>query len=107
MYYRCGMYNAAAATSLASGTFTSSNVDSTTINLGFKPKYLCIMLSASATSNTLKIYNEDMQTTKFLANTTWTNLGGTGNANIYSINDNGFTVNKDSSARAWTWFAAR
>lgn len=102
MFYRCGMKNSEL---LISGQFTSSTTTATTIVLGFKPKYLCIMLAASATSNTLKIYNENMQTTKFLANTTWTALGGTGTANIYSINDDGFTVNKDSSARAWQWFA--
>lgn len=102
MFYRCGMKNSEL---LISGQFTASTSSQTTVVLGFKPKYLCIMLVATSTSTTHKIYNQNMYTDKFLANTTWTALGGTGTANIYSINDDGFTVNKDSSARAWQWFA--
>ena len=107
MYYRCGMYNAAAATSLASGTFMSSNVDSTSISLGFKPKKLCVQLAASSTSTDHRIYDEDIRSTGFLAGTSWKNLGTTTNNYIYSINDDGFTVNKDSSVRKWSYYAAK
>lgn len=76
------------------GTFTSANSE-TTINVGFKPKYLYI---ANDVTRVVNIYDEDISTTSFMyagasASVSDKNLGGTGTYEIKSINNDGFTIN--------------
>lgn len=96
--------------SCKTGSFSWSSSAQTTVNVGFKPKYLCIR--GQSTSPTMIIYNEDAAsgTTQFLhanGNNTVTtrNLGTSTGQYLYSINSNGFTVNKTGSGVTGYYFA--
>ena len=73
-------------------TNTSSGV---TINVGFKPRTLCMITS---TNNILNYYDENISTNNFYfgasgTTVSFTALGGTKGSRLKSINDNGFTIN--------------
>ncbi len=92
----------------ASGTVALSTSTSTKVTTGFRPKY--IMAYSSSTASQGFCYNADISTTQFR----FFNSSGNGNASLgsstgnylYSINDDGFTINKASSARTYYWFAS-
>lgn len=93
------------------GTLTYSTSSQTHINCGFKPKYLIITkdLSASA-SSAMMIYSEDYSTSKFriAGGSSYSadqNLGASANGLIYSIDNDGFTVNKVSSVYTMQYIA--
>lgn len=95
---------------VAQGTFEASTSAQTTINIGFKPKFLVIQQGASSTSGVL-IYDENVSTTasRFAGSGTnlgSVNLGVTTNNRLYSINDDGFTVNKVGSANVHCLYLA-
>lgn len=89
---------------VAVGTFTTSTSSKTTVNIGFKPKYLCVRLYSTSNTSpyTDYIYDERYSTTAYHltgTSTTLTNkpLGESNNYRLYSINDDGFTVNAVAS----------
>lgn len=97
---------------VAVGTFSFSTTNRTTINLGFKPKQLFIRATDSTQkAYTMNMYDERYSTTKRMAGGTssylnWANLAPTTTSNLYSIDDNGFTVNAgNSSATIGYYFA--
>lgn len=83
------------------GTFT--NVDSTRFSVtgvGFKPKYLAIYIARTTPSNAgvTYVYNPDFSETQVMraaGDTTLAlnNLGITNTYCLYSIDDDGFTIN--------------
>lgn len=93
------------------GTFTYSTSSTTSINVGFKPKYLCIMSYGSDDTHvSVNSYNQDMSTTKNIR-------GGRNSSNmdarvitipatssssyvgkLLSIDSNGFTVDKGGTS---------
>lgn len=80
----------------------------TTIDLGFRPKY--IYLYTTASNLFMLIYDEDYSTTqcRYISGTTTTayNFGDTHNNYIYSITDTGFTFNQTtSSGRTYKYIA--
>lgn len=92
----------------ASGSVALSTSTSTKVTTGFRPKY--VMAYSSSNPSQGLCYNEDVSTTQFRCfNSTGNanyNLGGSTNNFLYSINDDGFTINKASSARTYYWFAS-
>lgn len=91
-----------------SGSYTSSTSDKSVINLGFRPRYLCIVGTHSG--GQMIIYDERISTTAFrFAGTSAyaqsRNLGTNTNYNLYSIDDTGFTVNKTSTVYTYNYFA--
>ena len=87
------------------GTFTPSSSRFSVTGVGFKPKYLAIY--TARTDETLMgcmyIYNEDFSTTKYIyssgdATGALRNIGETGNYRLYSIDNDGFTINGYSTA---------
>lgn len=92
----------------ASGTYTSSTSDKTTINLGFRPRYLCIVGTHSG--GQMMIYDERISdsTFRFAGTSTYAqsrNLGASTNYNLYSIDSTGFTVNKTTTSYTYDYFA--
>lgn len=88
---------------VANGTWTQSTTDRTKITLGFKPKYVAIQASAGSSSTNMIVYNADISTTSFKYATanvyaTDSNLGTSTNGVLYSIDNDGFTMNKSGSA---------
>lgn len=82
----------------AHGTFTTSASTTTKITLGFKPKTLSLMIA-----NNLNYYDESISTTQFKlatpsTNMTNVNLGNTTAGRLATIDNDGFTANKTSSA---------
>lgn len=82
----------------AHGSFTTSTSSNTKITLGFKPKTLALMIV-----NNLNYYDETISTTQYKlatpsVNMTNINLGNTTVGRLTSIDDDGFTINKYSSA---------
>lgn len=99
--YRTGGAN---GPKVAVGTFTASTSAKTDVDIGFKPKYLCIRQYGSSASTLYidYIYDERYSTTAYqLAGTSATltskPIGESNNNRLYSINTNGFTVNAASS----------
>lgn len=92
----------------ASGTYTSSTSDKSIINLGFKPKYLCIVGTHSG--GQMIIYDESISDTsfRFAGSAQYAqsrNLGTSTNYNLYSIDSTGFTVNKTTTSYTYNYFA--
>ena len=90
--YRC---LSGGGTKTATGTFTWSSSNQVSVNIGFKPKYLCVRNSATV----MIIYNQDLSTTSYQFSnnsqySTSVNFGTTTAGRLYSISDSGFTVNK-------------
>lgn len=82
----------------AHGTFTSSASTTTKVTLGFKPKTLSLMML-----NNMHYYDETISTTQYKFATptvsmTNINLGNTTAGRLANIDNDGFTVNKSSSA---------
>lgn len=82
----------------AHGTFTSSASTTTKVTLGFKPKSLAVMIV-----NNMNFYDESVSTTQFKFSTptvylTSVNLGNTTSGRLSTVDNDGFTVNKTSSA---------
>lgn len=89
------------------GTFTNSTSAQTTVNCGFKPKYLAVTFSSPSLSWT---YDERQSTTQFFISGSATylqkvNLSTTNTNRLYSINNDGFTLNKMSTAGTGYYFA--
>lgn len=96
-------------------TFSIPTSGNATVNIGFKPKYLCIRYGRTTptdlTYNIIMIYDERYSTTKYIgagtsAYLTSYNLGDTSNNRLYSINDNGFTTTKASSSNSIGYYFA-
>ena len=92
----------------ASGIQVMSTTGQTKITCGFKPNY--IMAYATNTTSLGLFYNKDISTTKSRALNSGGNADynlGTSTASVlYSVDNDGFTVNKASSARTYYWFAS-
>lgn len=91
------------------GTFYGGKNGRVNVNIGFKPKFLAI-LTSNTSSSAMIIYNEELSTTQFHyagASTyaSMKNLGTSSNYFLYSINDDGFTMNKYSTASDSYYFA--
>ena len=89
------------------GTFTNNTSAQTTVNCGFKPKYLAVTFSDP---DLMWIYDERVSTTQYnlAGNQTYKtarNLGTTNANNLYSIDSTGFTTNKQSKAGTGYYFA--
>lgn len=89
---------------VAIGSATMTTSASTTVTLGFKPKYLaCRITNASQGNFVVNVYDERHSTTasvnagtsSYLANV---NLGNTTQNRITSITDTGFVINKSSQS---------
>lgn len=105
--YRC---LSGGGTKTATGTYTASTTAQTTIDLGFKPKQLTITAFEGSSLKGIYSYDENVSTTtQAVAGSTsylgQGNLGTTSAGRIYSINSNGFTVNKSNAARTCHYFA--
>ena len=92
----------------ASGIQAMSTSAQTKITCGFKPNY--IMAYATSSTSLGLFYNKDISTTKSRAlnsggNADY-NLGTSTGSVLYSVDDDGFTVNKATSARTYYWFAS-
>lgn len=95
------------------GTFTTSTSGTTTVNCGFKPKYLAIEIDGTSSSAThmLWIYNEDTSSSSaYYASASvypsTRSLPSTANNTLASIDSTGFTFNLTSSrARTARYFA--
>lgn len=95
---------------VANGTWTQSTTDRTKITLGFKPKYLAIQASAGSSSTNMIVYNIDVSPTsfKFASQGTYAtdlNFGSSTGSTLYSIDNDGFTMNKSSSAISLEYMA--
>lgn len=104
-FYRCN----GGGEKVAIGSFSWSTSGSTTIDLGFKPKYLCVRDNTS--SPAANIYNSDISTTSFIyagggTYTTTKNLPSTVARQLYSINDTGFTINRTATSGAVGYYFA-
>ena len=82
----------------AHGTFTTSTSTTTKVTLGFKPKSLAVMIV-----NNMNLYDENISTTQFKVSTptvylTNATLGNTTSGRLSTVDNDGFTVNKTSSA---------
>ena len=87
------------------GTVTMSSSTTTTITLGFQPKYICYRIGTTSTdSSLLYVYDERYSTTKQLLASgnlylTSENISGNTGANrISSITSTGFVVNKSTNS---------
>lgn len=81
---------------VASGTVATSSSSSTTITLGFKPKYIATVLG-TASNATMNIYNEDLSSTtaKYAGSSTYSSrytIGNTTPYRITQITDTGFVM---------------
>lgn len=95
----------------ASGEYEVSTTEQTTIDIGFKPKYLAIQAAPGGTTSVMMIYNEDFSTTtyKYATSSSYAqnrnlNTDTTG-SRLYSINENGFTVCPTTTVIAFSYFA--
>lgn len=87
------------------GNVTMSSSTTTTITLGFQPKYICYRIGTTSTdSSLLYVYDERYSTTKQLLASgnlylTSENISGNTSANrISSITSTGFVVNKSTNS---------
>lgn len=89
------------------GSATISTTGTTTITLGFQPKYICYRVATSSTSTdvgVLYVYDERYSTTKQLLSSAAAYLqaetisGNTGNNRMSSITSTGFVVNKATNS---------
>lgn len=90
----------------AFGSGTFSTTAQTKVVCGFKPKQVLLFRD----NNALAMYDERYATTKVKYGTPSAylqdqNLGVTTNGRLTSIDDDGFTFNKDVSAYPYLWFA--
>lgn len=82
------------------GTFTPQSSRFSVTGVGFKPKYLAIYTARTTPTNPgiLYIYNQDFSQTQFAfgagdSNAVLGNLGTNSNYRLYSIDNDGFTIN--------------
>lgn len=92
----------------ASGEYTSSKTEQTTIEVGFEPKYICVQ--GTTNDGALLIYDATWSTTNFKyagssSNAQSVALGGSSNYRLYSVGATGFTVNKTTNVYTYHWFA--
>ena len=85
------------------GSATLSTSTTTTITLGFTPKYICYRVANNSNPYVLACYDERFSTTKYLAGTTagsvtQVSVGTTNAFGLASISSTGFTVNKAASS---------
>jgi hypothetical protein len=82
---------------VASGTF-ELGTSRTTVEIGFKPKYLCVW--AAANQLAINTYNADVSTTQArysggsTNSTSFTIGSNTSNYHLYAITDTGFQINR-------------
>ena len=82
---------------VASGTF-ELGTSRTTVEIGFKPKYLCVW--AAANQLAINTYNADVSTTQArysggsTNSTSFTIGSNTANYHLYAITDTGFQINR-------------
>jgi hypothetical protein len=82
---------------VASGTF-ELGTSRTTVEIGFKPKYLCVW--AAANQLAINTYNADVSTTQArysggsTSSTSFTIGSNTDNYHLYAITDTGFQINR-------------
>lgn len=95
----------------ASGTYETSPDENTTIDIGFKPKFLAIQAAPGGAATGMMIYSEEFSTTtyKLASSSAYAqdrNLNtDTSGGRLYSINENGFTVCLAASGAAFSYFA--
>lgn len=88
------------ATPCAAGTFTL-NTSRTTVEIGFKAKYLTVLVGDNATA--VSTYNADLSTTQArysgssTSTTRYTMESNTSNYHLHEVTDTGFTVNGRAS----------
>lgn len=95
---------------VANGTWKQSTTSRTKITLGFKPKYLAIQASAGSSASNMIVYNIDVSPTsfKFASQGTYAtdlNFNSSTTGVLYSIDNDGFTMNKSDSAIALEYMA--
>ena len=94
------------------GTFTASTSTTTTVDIGFKPKYLMVMNLNSSNTGGTNVYDEDaLGANKILSATTQVyvtnrSLPSTTLNTIASISNTGFTYNKVSSGYTTGYYFA-
>ena len=93
------------------GTATLSSNTSTTIELGFTPKYICTRHGFSNTTFFINVYNEDVRSGYSIfggtsANLSWTAFPTTDTNRLNSLTSTGFVFNKVSAgATTLSYFA--
>lgn len=105
-YFAIGESEMSSLRKYAFGSGTFSTTSQTKVVCGFKPKQVLLFRD----NNALAMYDERYATTKVKYGTPSAylqdqNLGVTTNGRITSIDDDGFTFNKDASAYPYLWFA--
>lgn len=95
---------------VANGTFSTQTSGSYSINIGFKPKYLAIQAAAGSSATDIQIYDEDYSTTLFIYATSSAysqdkTFGSSTTGVLYSIDNNGFTMNKSGSVVSLEYMA--
>ena len=97
---------------VATGTFTGSTSTTTTVSIGFQPKYLMVMNLNSSNIGGINVYDEDaLGSTNILTATTAVyvtkrSLPSTTLNTIASISSTGFTYNKVSSGYTTCYYFA-
>lgn len=97
---------------VATGTFTASTSGTTTVSIGFEPKYLMVMNLNSSDTGGINVYDEDaLGTTHILSATTAVtvtrrSLPSTTLNTIASVSSTGFTYNKVSSGYTTGYYFA-
>lgn len=95
---------------VVNGTFSTQTSGSYSVNLGFKPKYLAIQAAAGSSATNMQIYNVDYSTTLFIYATSSAYsqdkaFGSSTSGVLYSIDNNGFTMNKSGSVVSLEYMA--
>lgn len=87
------------------GTFTPQASRFSVTGVGFKPKYLAIYVARTTVTSTgvMFIYNEDFSTTKYMSASgdgtgALRDFGLSDNYRLYSIDNDGFTINGFTTA---------
>ena len=93
------------------GTFTASTSTTTSVTLGFKPKYLAVYFPISSSARTMWIYDERISTSQYVLGSSsvyasLSNIGSTSNYRLYSIDSNGFTCSKIGTAGVTAYYFA-
>ena len=112
--FRCASGGGSSAQTKA-GTFVTNTTATSgyKVTLGFKPKYVCCVLSNGSTGAAC-VYNEDVSDSKYERScgtvNTWVNFGGTLQyLGMVSIDNDGFTIFTGStwsfSTLTWAYFA--
>ena len=112
-FYRAALGGGGSSYKVKIGTFTASASTTTTVNVGFKPKYLCIVIQkTNAQSYLTEIYNENSLGSGYSlygandASLARHALPSTTQYRLNSVTNTGFVFNKTFSTWVNGWYFA-